>query len=773
MGSFRNRLLVLISGLVILTQTVTLVAVSASTQQAVKSRALEQLTAGTHLAEQLIRVRHGQLGSGLAVLAADYGFREAVALGDSPTMISAARNHAQRIGADLMLVLDTRGLILASTMPSARGTGPSVKRLLDAARSQQDQPHFMALGGHAYQIVLAPIRAPETMGWVVLGFDIDERLAERIGELVGADVTIMTRDASGREHAASTLEPRARADARAYFSVQHQLESSTDRVDLLLHKSTHELLAPYREIRETLLAIGTVALLLAVGIGLLAGRSASQPIAELGQAARRIEAGSYDTPVATRGPRDFRLLASAFNEMQQRVADRERRITHLAYHDALTGLPNRASIEQRLGENLKPGARVALILLDVRNVPDINASLGHHVGDDALREIAVRLQQNAGIGDLVARVAAHQFAYIARQCSIERAALLAAQLVGTIRAGFHISQVSLDLNVVAGIATYPQHADGERELLRRAQSALQDADAARGQIALYRSGRDEQHLRRLEVLTELRRALAQGTLSLAYQPKVRMDTREVKSVEALARWSHPQLGEVPPSEFVPLAEQTGSSRELTSWVIGAAVKQAAEWRQAGLEIDVAVNLSAPDILDASLADEVLRVLRDHGLPPTSLLLEITESAAMREPVLAARNMQLLRVAGVRFAIDDFGTGYSSLAHLSRLPVDELKIDRSLISHIHLREDDATILTSTIELGHNMGLKVVAEGVERAEHWNLLRRMGCDLAQGYLISPPLPHEQVCDFVRRANQLLADSDSTMLQLRALEQLADRRR
>ncbi|MGQ0835656.1 MAG: putative bifunctional diguanylate cyclase/phosphodiesterase [Gammaproteobacteria bacterium] len=302
---------------------------------------------------------------------------------------------------------------------------------------------------------------------------------------------------------------------------------------------------------------------------------------------------------------------------------------------------------------------------------------------------------------------------------------------------------------------------------------MQDADAAHGQVALYRSGRDEQHLRRLEVLTELRRALAQGTLSLAYQPKVRMDTREVKSVEALARWSHPQLGQVPPSEFVPLAEQTGSSRELTSWVIGAAIKQAAEWRQAGLEIDVAVNLSAPDILDATLADEVLRVLRDHGMPPTSLLLEITESAAMREPVLAARNMQLLRVAGVRFAIDDFGTGYSSLAHLSRLPVDELKIDRSLIRDIHLREDDATILTSTIELGHNMGLKVVAEGVERAEHWNLLRGMGCDLAQGYLISPPLPKEQVVDFVRRANQLLADSDSTMLQLRALEQLSDRRR
>ena len=243
----------------------------------------------------------------------------------------------------------------------------------------------------------------------------------------------------------------------------------------------------------------------------------------------------------------------------------------------------------------------------------------------------------------------------------------------------------------------------------------------------------------------------------------------MRSLEALVRWTHPQLGPVSPGEFVPLAERTGGSRHLTNWVLAAAIRQLGEWRQEGLEIDLAVNLSASDILDPDLSDEILRLLSRHRVESTSLLLEITESAVMRDPQLAARNMQLLRIAGVRFAIDDFGTGHSSLSQLSALPVDELKIDRSFISDPG--PGAVTIVTSTIELGHSMGLKVVAEGVEEASAWNLLRRLGCDFAQGFLISPPMPAAEVPGFVRRANQLLPDADATEMQIRALDQLTGR--
>ncbi len=224
---------------------------------------------------------------------------------------------------------------------------------------------------------------------------------------------------------------------------------------------------------------------------------------------------------------------------------------------------------------------------------------------------------------------------------------------------------------------------------------------------------------------------------------------------------------------MPLAERTGNSRELTSWVLQAAIRQIREWQREGLEVELAVNLSAPDILDPELGDEILELLHRHRVPATSLMLEITESAVMRDPQLAARHMQLLRIAGVRFSIDDFGTGHSSLAQLSRLPVDELKIDRSFITNARLGSDAATIITSTIGLGHSMGLSVVAEGVEEPEAWNLLRQLGCDFAQGYLISPPLPAKDIQPFVRAANQILPASDSTGMQIKALELLAGRSR
>jgi diguanylate cyclase (GGDEF)-like protein len=791
MGSFRNRLLVVIIGLVCVTQSVTLIAVLARTEHSVEDRAAKQLVAGSAFVEQLVRFRAAQLASGVAVLAADFGFREAVASGDAPTMLSAAQNDAQRIGADLMVLIDNHGHVLASTAPVPE---TAVQRLLSAADMASDSPHVMVLGGRAYQFFLAPVRAPDAIGWVAMGFVIDDALARRMSELAGTAISFVSRDQAGVTHVATTLDGASRAALIAqhggavrrqaaawrlrlggeeYLTVTRSLAVNPDPVEVWVHQPMQEVLAPYRDLRNAMLLIGTVALLLAAGIGMLAGRSASRPIAELVSAARRIEEGRYGRPVVPRGAEEFRRLAATFNTMQAGIAERETRITQLAYHDALTGLPNRPFAENHIDQRMRHDATTpfALILIDLRNLPEINASLGHHVGDDALSEAARRLRQNVAPNDLVARLSAQQFLIVVAPCSLQRAPLVAEQLTGIIAADFVVADVGLELHPTAGISAYQEHGQNARELLRCAQMALHDAQDARTPVAIYRAGRDEQHRRRLALVAELRRALEQNAgLKLVYQPKVEMGTRTVKSLEALARWTHPQLGEVSPSEFVPLAEQTGNTRRLTSWVVGEAIRQMAEWRALGLDIDVAVNLSASDILDPQLGTEVLRSLEKHGISPTKLLLEITESAVMRDPVLAARHMQLLRVAGVRFAMDDFGTGYSSLSQLSRLPVDELKIDRSLIAFAHARPDDAMIVTSTIELAHSMGLRVVAEGVENVEVWNLLRRLGCDLAQGYLISKPLPAQEVMAFVSRANHLLQDSDSTLLQAQALEQLAN---
>lgn len=792
MGSFRKRLLVLIIGLVVVTQTVTLAAVLASTSRNVQARAAEQLRSGGSFAEQLIRFRAAQLATGVAVLAADFGFREAVASADAPTIISAATNHARRIGADLVLLLDPNGKVVASTGSESLGRGISLGSLLMESRDNRDQPFFAVLAGHAYQFFLAPVRTPETIAWVAMGFVVNDQLAQKIGELIGAEVTLLALARDGATRVASTLpenqrswaptqvartgradhDPRVESIGRAdYLVVAERIEGRGDAFQVIVQKPMREVLAPYRDVRNALFLIDGIALALAALIGALLGRSAARPIGELVRAAQRIQDGHYDLQVQASGGEEFRSLANTFNAMQTKIAGREADITYLAYHDPVTDLPNRLFAEKHLGELLsRPGvmAPLAVILIDMRNIREINASLGHHVGDEVLREAARRLRTNAAPEDVVARIGESQILFVARNCSPERAMLYADQLTGLISVGFYIAEMSLELHVATGVCLHPQHGDTAEELLRRVQIAAEDSHEARTRACLYRAGGDEEHRRRLQLVTDLRDAIEHDALTLVYQPKVAMATRSVRSLEALVRWTHPSLGPIGPGEFVPLAERTGGARRLTSWVLREAIRQLGEWRRAGLEVELAVNLSAPDILDPQLGDEIIELLRAHRVEASAVLLEITESAIMRDVQLAARHMQLLRISGIRFSIDDFGTGHSSLSQLSVLPVDELKMDRSFISHARPGNDAITIIASTVELAHAMGLKVVAEGVEEPATWDLLRELGCDYAQGYLISRPLAARDIPAFVGDANLLLAASDSTVQQLRALKQI-----
>ena len=518
-------------------------------------------------------------------------------------------------------------------------------------------------------------------------------------------------------------------------------------MDVVLLKRLQDVFLPYRELRDAMLEIDGVALIVAALVGAILGRSATRPIGELVLAARRIEKGQYQTAVRVGGGDEFRALATTFNTMQQNIAAREADITYQAEHDPLTRLPNRLVARRTLTilADAVPERPSALILMELRNLPDINASLGHQVGDEVLREVARRLQQNVAPTDTIARIGETQFLAIARDCSAERALLYAEQLAAAVCSGFHSAGISLELRVVCGVSLYPAHGRSADELLQRAQVALEEADETRSRAGVYRVGQEGEHRRRLLLITDLRAAIDQDALSLVFQPKVDMATRSVKSLEALVRWSHPQLGAIPPAEFVPLAERTGGSRPLTNWVLAAALRQLGSWRRMGLHLELAVNLSAPDILDPDLSDAILRLLRSERVEPGALILEITESAVMRDPRAAARNMQLLRIAGVRFSMDDFGTGQSSLSQLSVLPLDELKIDRTFISQA--QASAVTIVTSTIELGHSLGLKVVAEGVEDAAAWNLLRRLGCDFAQGYLDQPAPPHHSGTDLRAR--------------------------
>jgi len=353
-----------------------------------------------------------------------------------------------------------------------------------------------------------------------------------------------------------------------------------------------------------------------------------------------------------------------------------------------------------------------------------------------LWEVTRRLTADIPVSERVGRTATDQFLVVLESVGVSEAQTRAEAIIEHLRAAFDYSGVSMQVETRAGVAVFPDDGDLPSELLQRAELALYRAKESGATVGVFVRGDDESHRHQMAILGQLRRAIASDQLQLYYQPKVSLEHGRMMGCEALVRWNHPELGFIPPGDFIPHAERTGMIRFLTAWVLRSALWQLRAWKQCGLELDVAVNVSPTDLADPSFADSLIQILAETGADSRRLVLEVTESAAMKDLPNTLRVMEQLRVLGIRFSIDDFGTGYSSLSHLKRLPVDEIKIDRSFIQELETRPDDEVIVRSTINLGHALGLKVVAEGVELPASFEALKRLGCDLAQGYLVSRPL-------------------------------------
>jgi diguanylate cyclase (GGDEF)-like protein len=422
------------------------------------------------------------------------------------------------------------------------------------------------------------------------------------------------------------------------------------------------------------------------------------------------------------------------------AVDRERQ----ALTDTLTGLPNRVLLHDRITRLLleRSTRPLAVMLIDLDHFKEINDTLGHHVGDELIREVALRLRDALRDGDTVARLGGDEFAVVAASIhSADDAVVVAERLVLALREPFTIDGVRLDVQASIGIAVSPAHGSEVKTLIQRADVALYTAKEDRGCWAMYQPEEDIHSVERLALLGELRVGLETGQLDVFYQPKSEARTGLIVGVEALVRWHHPTRGMLPPDEFIPLAENTGLIGELTLYVLERALDQARTWRLQGLPLGVAVNLSPRQLTDLDLPRQIAGVLGAHGLPPEVLTLEVTESTIMADPSRTLAVLALLRELGVCISVDDFGTGYSSLSHLKRLQAHELKIDKSFVLGMSANSNDAVIVRSTIELGHNLGLRLVAEGVEDAETWRLLRSLGCDVIQGYYLSRPRPADEL--------------------------------
>ncbi|MBI4497222.1 MAG: EAL domain-containing protein [Chloroflexi bacterium] len=431
----------------------------------------------------------------------------------------------------------------------------------------------------------------------------------------------------------------------------------------------------------------------------------------------------------------------------------EELLEHQVLHDALTGLPNRTLLQDRLQQAILDASRshasLAVLLLRFDGIRDVNDTFGHQAGDDLLQQVGDRLHSALWEADTVARLGGVEFAVVLPTAGdVAGVILVVRRLLRVLEAPFTVSGLPLHVRTSIGIARAPEHGTHAETLLRNAAVAMHVARRSGNGYAIYSAAQDEYSPDRLALIGELHQAIRQNQLVLHYQPQVDLVTGSIAWVEALVRWQHPQRGLVPPGQFIPLAEQTGLIQPLTRWVLGAALHQAAAWQRAGLRLGVAVNLSARDPQDEQLPDYIARMLEQWGVAPTRLKVEMTESSLMADPAQALETLRRLRAMGIEIAIDDFGTGYSSLAYLRRLPVSELKIDKSFVLDMALDEGNAAIVRLTIELGHYLGLKVVAEGVESRQAWELLAALGCDAAQGYYVSHPVP---AADLVRRLHSL----------------------
>jgi diguanylate cyclase (GGDEF)-like protein len=434
----------------------------------------------------------------------------------------------------------------------------------------------------------------------------------------------------------------------------------------------------------------------------------------------------------------FRIVKKASQRLRRQAAENE----HLALYDGLTDLPNRTLFHDRIEQAILAAEResyaLGVLIIDVDRFKEVNDTLGHRSGDLLLQQIGTRIQATVRESDTVARLGGDEFGVLLPKLVDRRSATGVAEKVRKeLERSFMVKGLVLDVEASMGIALYPEHGADAETLIQHADVAMYAAKEEHSHFEFYAAKHDQYSPSRLALLGELRRGLQEGELVLHYQPKADVQSAEIKGVEALVRWQHPTRNLLMPMEFVPLAEHTGLMRPFTLYVLDEALRQCDAWRQTGLRMRMAVNLSVRNLQDEQFPEDVARLLGKWGIPAKWLELEITESAFMTDPTRAMAILDRLSFMGVRLSLDDFGTGHSSLSYLQRLPVNEVKIDRSFVMNMATDENDATIVRATIELGRNLGLETVAEGVETPQIWNQLMALGCDMAQGYYLTRPVP------------------------------------
>ena len=752
-------------------QIPTLIMAYRGNNEVANERLSADLDHGTRTFRRVLDERGAQLALATRVLASDFAFRKALAVAEPAAIQSALENHAARLRADFGLVLSPRRAVVASTGTATAGSPQLLASVAPEADESAGRSIILAFDRRLVQIAVVPVLAPDPVGWAAFGWDLDQRAANDLKQLVDVEITFLSASDTGAiQVSASTLPAALHEEIRQHVVGATLLTTDMRTVELggetyasnaialddrrppraivLTHQSVNKASAPFRKFTDLLTTLSIVGILGCVlGSSMLAGAIA-RPIRSLTAMTESMRAGDVGAHVSGKLTGELQGLADSFNRLIDSLRKRDAEVLQLAYFDGLTGLSNRVGFVKAASHRLSAAGNdvfAAVALLDIASSAQINSVLGHEVGDEVIRAVATKLRDALPESDLIARFGSDNFAVLLIKDSEKKLESTLKHLITQFDAPLHVVKQAIDVRMNVGWAQLRDDGFDLATVMRRADMALNVAKTKQLPVLRFNHAMEATTHTHFALLSDLKLAVTQHQLALYYQPKLSMHGDAV-GLEALLRWNHPQLGLIMPDAFIGIAEQTGAVREVTRYVVAEAVQQLRRWSDDGLKQPVAVNISARDLQDDSFPRFVAEKLTASGVHASLLRFEITERALLDNLDAAAQTLRALQQIGIRVSLDDYGTGYATLTHISQLPVSELKIDRSFVTGLTPDTRNYAIVLSTVEMGHRLGMNIVAEGVETLAELDALRQSGCDEVQGYYFSKPLAARDVQQWMR---------------------------
>ncbi|MBA6253337.1 EAL domain-containing protein [Colwellia sp. MB3u-55] len=725
-----------------------------------------QMYFAQNVLDQTLMSQERVLTTTASVLAADFGFKQAVATRDKNTVESVLFNHGKRINADLMLILDLEGK-LSTTSSLHSFDEKTIQANITKLPFREVHAQILSIENKVYQVIVVPVKAPRVIAYTVIGFEFDQVALLKLKDLIALDLTLVQNNqliesSIEREDIIKQLlqgtkqqSPNLLLTRADYFHKTINFGGSKD-IKATLSAPLTQIHSDFNRLIFSMLIIAVIVIVIAITFSRLLSRGLSTPLHILMEVTKKIGRGELNVPkLANRLPVEFSELYQGFSLMGAAIENREQSIVYQAERDILTGLYNRHKTLTKVADYFNKDIHLVVITFNIKAFKALNDTIGLTNGDNILKEIAARIlvyieksNHNLEHDIIAARTNSDEFLLAVPIQKTNEIKHFIELLQSELNRPFWLDDIKINLSLYFGVANSIEHGVDAERLIRRSTMAVASAYQDQVLLRFYQDGEDEAYLYKLRLIEELKEALEceVSPLFMNYQPKLNMNTGKIDKLEALIRWINKEGNFVNPELFIDLAEKAGLIVSLTRWVILQVIQQTEQWNKMGYRFKVAINLSAQDIQNEQFVDYLLNTVNNHEVSTSQITLELTERDIAENEALVVARLSHLKSLGFLISVDDYGIGQSSLAKLKSLPVDELKIDKTFILKLEQCQKDQDIVASTISLGHKLGLSVVAEGVENKESLMLLNDFHCDYAQGYYLSRPVSAEKFIEWYK---------------------------